>query len=72
MGFDNLEEPVSREDMLKSDMYQQWANTLRESEENFNLAVGAVIANDMRNAVKEKTGFSCSAGVGPNKVNFLQ
>lgn len=32
------------------------------------LAVGAVIAEEMRAAVFSKTGFRCSAGIAHNKV----
>lgn len=33
------------------------------------LAVGAMVANDIRKAVFEKTGFTCSAGIAYNKVS---
>lgn len=33
------------------------------------LAVGAVIAEEMRAAVYADTGFRCSAGIAHNKVN---
>ena len=35
---------------------------------NLNLAVGAIVASEMREAVFEKTGFTCSAGIAHNKV----
>ena len=72
VGLDNIEVNVDKEELLKCDLFKQWTNTLRNNKDNFNLATGAVIANDMRNAVKEKTGFSCSAGIGPNKVIILE
>ncbi len=34
------------------------------------LTVGAMIANDIRKAVFERTGFTCSAGIGYNKVRI--
>ena len=36
--------------------------------DNTRLAVGASILEDMRRAVYDKTGFSCSAGIAHNKV----
>ena len=35
---------------------------------NKRLAVGAVIAEEMRAAVYSETGFRCSAGIAHNKV----
>ena len=35
---------------------------------NLNLAIGAIVVNEMRDAVLEKTGFTCSAGIAHNKV----
>lgn len=34
------------------------------------LATGAMVANDIRKEVFERTGFTCSAGVGYNKVQL--
>ncbi len=33
------------------------------------LAVGAMVANDVRRTVFERTGFTCSAGIAYNKVS---
>lgn len=38
---------------------------------NLDLAVGALVANEMRDAVLEQTGFTCSAGIACNKVMAL-
>ena len=38
---------------------------------DFELAVGAVVVKEMRNAVYQKLGFTCSAGVAHNKVNIV-
>jgi nucleotidyltransferase/DNA polymerase involved in DNA repair len=38
---------------------------------NKRLAVGAVIAEEMRAAVYSDTGFRCSAGIAHNKVMFI-
>jgi nucleotidyltransferase/DNA polymerase involved in DNA repair len=47
----------------------QWLAAL--SDENIKcLAMGAVIIQQARDAVKEKTGFTCSAGIAHNKVNI--
>ena len=35
------------------------------------LAVGAVIAEEMRAAVYNETGFRCSAGIAHNKVTIF-
>ena len=35
------------------------------------LAVGALVAKEMRQAVFDETGFTCSAGIGHNKVLFI-
>ena len=38
---------------------------------DFELAVGAVVVREMRNAVYQKLGFTCSAGVAHNKVSIV-
>ena len=39
------------------------------SDENVKrLAMGAIIIQEARDAVKQKTGFTCSAGIAHNKV----
>ena len=35
---------------------------------NRRLAMGALIIQEARKAIKEKTGFTCSAGIAHNKV----
>lgn len=49
-----------------------WLDTVCDSDNcNVNdhrLAVGAVIAEEMRAAVYEETGFRCSSGIAHNKV----
>ena len=37
---------------------------------NRRLAVGALIAEEMRAAVYSETGFRCSAGIAHNKVSW--
>ena len=39
-------------------------------DDEFPLAVGAMIASEVRKAVQEEVGFSCSAGISHNKVNL--
>jgi catabolite regulation protein CreA len=47
----------------------QWLAAL--SDESIKcLAVGAVNIQQARDAVKEKTGFTCPAGIAHNKVNI--
>lgn len=51
-------------------MKGQWLAAL--SDENVKLlAMGAVIVQQAREAVKKKTGFTCSAGIAHNKVNYI-
>ncbi len=51
---------------------QQWLEHLSSSGQSssaeLRLTVGALIVEEMRAAVEEHTGFSCSAGVSHNKV----
>ena len=70
VGFDNKQNDQLKtcEDIISCDLYKQWLCCLQNNEETYRLAVGAVIADKMRKAVREKTGFSCSAGIGQNKV----
>ena len=69
VGLDNKNINLSSDDEIKqTDLFKQWCTQLQCNEGSYRLAIGAVIANKMRIAVKEKCGFTCSAGVGPNKV----
>ena len=45
-------------------MLSEWL----EGGEGLSLAVGALVAMEMRQAVLEGTGFTCSAGIAHNKV----
>ncbi|CAH0558795.1 unnamed protein product [Brassicogethes aeneus] len=38
------------------------------NDKNFNLAMGGLIAEEIRAAVLEKTGYKCSAGIAHNKI----
>lgn len=49
------------------DVKGQWLAAL-SNERNRYLAMGALIIQKAREAVKEKTGFTCSAGIAHNKV----
>jgi len=46
------------------EMLSEWL----EGGEELSLAVGALVAMEMRQAVLEGTGFTCSAGIAHNKV----
>ncbi|CAH1261726.1 POLH [Branchiostoma lanceolatum] len=49
----------------------QWLDSLSRRDASLydrRLAMGAVIAEEMRAAVERETGFHCSAGIGHNKV----
>ena len=68
VGYDNKEFSGDESAILGSELFKAWLEVLKNNQNYFRLAIGAVIAHKMRQAVTEKTGFSCSAGVGPNKV----
>ena len=62
---------VSDEQIQSTDLFRQWKTQLECSDDSYRLAIGAVLARRMREAVYEKCGFTCSAGIGPNKVCIL-
>lgn len=69
ISLQNKDIDLTSDDELKAtDLFKQWKVQLESTEGSYQLAIGAVIANKMRLAVQEKCGFTCSAGVGPNKV----
>lgn len=74
VGYENKDEHIlsttDDETIKQSELFKAWVDVLKNNQDYFRLAIGAVIANNMRQAVREKTGFSCSAGVGPNKVSL--
>ena len=45
-----------------------WQAAVRDDENIKRLAIGAIIASEMRAAVLKETQFTCSAGVAHNKV----
>ena len=49
----------------KDESLKAW---LEGEDGDLQLAVGAVVVREMRNAVYQKLGFTCSAGVAHNKV----
>lgn len=51
-----------------SDIRGHWLAALSDDSIK-NLAMGAIIVQEARNAVKQKAGFTCSAGIAHNKVN---
>lgn len=64
---------------LNIDLYcieelEKWLQMIYEEEHLYHdrmLAVTAVIVEEMRTAVYEKTGYRCSAGIAHNKVIAL-
>ena len=57
----------------REESVKDWLESLSNSEslDSYNdkrLAYGALIVENMRKAVREKTGFHCSAGISHNKV----
>jgi len=69
VGLDNKDVPLTDDsEILQCDLYKQWLHSLKNNTHNYYLAIGAVIADEMRRTVQQKTGFSCSAGVGQNKM----
>jgi len=53
---------------------ESWLEMIKESEmspiDDVKLAIGAQIVGQMREAVFQKTGFRCSAGIAHNKVRL--
>ena len=66
----DIQRPAECEDEIlrESDAYKALLQRLN-LESNLNLAVGAIVANEMRDAVLEQTHFTCSAGIAHNKVS---
>lgn len=52
----------------RSDVRGQWMAALSD-ENNKRLAMGALIIQKAREAIKSKAGFTCSAGIAHNKVH---
>ena len=56
-------------------MITDWLTTTRDhadtSLHDQRLAVGAMLVEEMRQAVLRQTGFTCSAGIAHNKVRFF-
>lgn len=71
VGYDKPAESVTKEEARKEGV-TSWLDIVCDSDNcNINdhrLAVGAVIAEEMRAAVYEETGFRCSAGIAHNKM----
>eukprot|EP00794_Sanderia_malayensis_P017317 gene17317-19050_t len=70
IGLPNPRDPpqeIGEEAIRESEAYGILIKKLME-EPNLNLAVGGIIANEMRDAVLEKTQFTCSAGIAQNKM----
>ena len=57
---------------MRQEGVSNWLHSIYDSEElteaDKQLAVGSMIAEEMRAAVYEDTGFRCSAGIAHNKV----
>ena len=70
---DGRSDQTSDESSDRDALLRQWLAREVEEEgrgegEQIVLAVGALVAQDMRRAVLEGTGFTCSAGIAQNKV----
>ncbi|XP_071491859.1 DNA polymerase eta-like [Diadema antillarum] len=64
-GYDTAEDGVDIEDVRRRGL-ETWLQT--DDVEMKKLAVGAMIAEEMRTAVVKETGFHCSAGISHNKM----
>ncbi|XP_034377922.1 DNA polymerase eta [Arvicanthis niloticus] len=65
-----IEETVQKEDLRKQGLVE-WLGSLQSdasTSPDLRLTVGAVIVEEMREAIERKTGFQCSAGISHNKV----
>lgn len=49
---------------------REWINNLSD-DIDIKLAVGALLAQQIRDAVLAETGYTCSAGISFNKVNCM-
>ena len=56
---------ASREQLLT-----HWLSTEGSNREQL-LAVAAMLTNEIREAVQTETGFTCSAGISHNKVQYV-
>ena len=56
--------PATREELLSVWLDSEGSTT------ELVLSVGAILANEIREAVLNETGFTCSAGIAHNKVNL--
>ena len=57
-------------DSVREGLLREWLEE-KGNREELNLTVGALITSEMRNAVLQETGFSCSAGIACNKVGSI-
>ncbi|XP_053693380.1 DNA polymerase eta [Sabethes cyaneus] len=73
VGYDSIGEFVQK---ISCDLDEASSSQEIESEEDrvalkksdIKLLIGASIVNEIRDAVKEKTGYECSAGIAHNKI----
>uniref|UniRef100_A0A8C8G080 DNA polymerase eta n=1 Tax=Oncorhynchus tshawytscha TaxID=74940 RepID=A0A8C8G080_ONCTS len=62
--------PLDQEEARRSSGLQQWLSSVSGGSgcAELQLALGAVIVEEMRAAVEQHTGYRCSAGISHNKV----
>ncbi|KFB45372.1 AGAP001404-PA-like protein [Anopheles sinensis] len=65
VGYENIGEFVKK---LSNNSDDQGSDKLEYKKSDIKLLVGASIVNEIRAAVKEKTGYECSAGIAHNKI----
>ncbi|XP_058128932.1 DNA polymerase eta [Anopheles ziemanni] len=65
VGYENIGEFVKK---LSNNSDDQSSDKLEYKKSDIKLLVGASIVNEIRAAVKEKTGYECSAGIAHNKI----
>ena len=60
---------VTQPQANREQLLTHWLRTEGSSREQL-LAVAAMLTNEIREAVQAETGFTCSAGISHNKVQY--
>lgn len=73
VGFDTIEDYVNQisntnEYTTSQDLEDESENPIVYKTSDLKLLIAAKIVNEVRSAVREKTGYACSAGIAHNKI----
>ena len=61
---------VTQPQANREQLLTHWLSTEGSNREQL-LAVAAMLTNEIREAVQTETGFTCSAGISHNKVQYI-